>query len=204
MDWVVSQLSFSSTKTKRELIASFVGENMYFPAQKFIASYVSDRWIVYARMDPELCTAIVDFNVPGKSNPPPVKLVATVSTQSRFLPTGTIKKYAIEWTDPSGKLASPSMPLNAWVQMENVAAQKSCIQGSPLVFKDLKYDDSKLVTLSGNQLSITPFGSDARLSTFLCSFGLSIRFPPLDFVSVICVEHTNSYSRERLVHRAFI
>ena len=114
-------------------------------------------------MTPEMCTAVVDFNVPGKKKPPPVKLMATVCTQSRVLPTGTIEKYIIEWNDPSGTLAPPSVPLNTWLQLEDVPAPKSCIQGSPLVFKDLNDGDSKLVTLSGNRLSITPIGTDARL-----------------------------------------
>ena len=128
-------------------------------------------------MDPNTCSAIVDFNVPGKSNPPPVKLTATVWAQSRAVATGTLKKYAIEFTDPSGKLASPSVPLNAWVQVESssqkidpsLSAPKSCIEGSPLVFKDQHDDNKKQVTLSGNKLSIlpydAPFGRDDRLCT---------------------------------------
>ena len=115
-------------------------------------------------MNPVFCNASVNFNVPGKSKPPPVNLTATVWTHSRSLPTGTLEKYAIEFTDPSGELASPSVLLNTWVQMENVAGSKSCIEGSPLVFKDMHDGDSKLVTLSGNKLSIAAFGTDERLS----------------------------------------
>ena len=117
---------------------------------------------MHATIDPEFCTAVVDFDVPGKPNPPSVRLTATVGIQSRFLLTGTLEKYAIEWTDPSGRLGPPSVPLNTWVQMEDVAGTKSCIQGSPMVFKDLNDENLKLVTLSGNRLSITPFGTDAR------------------------------------------
>ena len=118
-------------------------------------------------MDPVSCAGFVDFNVPGKLNPSPIKLAATVWTQSLYLPTGALEKYAIEFTDPSGILASPSVPLNTWVQLENVAGPKSCMEGSPLVFKDIHDGDSKLVTLSGNRLSIAAFGNDERLSTFL-------------------------------------
>ena len=68
-------------------------------------------------MDPIFCVAMVDFDVPGKPNPPSTKLMATVWTLSHFLPKGTEEKNAIEFTDPSGKLASPSVPLNTWVQI---------------------------------------------------------------------------------------
>ena len=76
-----------------------------------------DSWTVHATMDPIFCNASVDFNVPGKPNPPPISLTATVWVESHFLPTGTEEKNAIEFTDPSGKLASPSVPLNTWVQI---------------------------------------------------------------------------------------
>ena len=133
---------------------------------KFIASYISDRWAVHATMDPTNCSAILDFNVPGKPNPPPVKLIATVWTQSRRLPTGTAERYVIKFTDPSGELAPATFPLNAWVQLENNVVKsdrstvsESCIEGSPVVFADLEDGDQKLVTLSGlSELTITPFG----------------------------------------------
>ena len=151
-------------------------------------------------MDPILCNAVVDFDIPGKPNPPPVKLTATVWTQSQYLPTGTLEKYAIEWTDPSGKLASPSTPLNTWVQKQNRVvnsdpAQESCLEDSPVIFRDQHDDDSKVVTLSGNQLSITPFGNNARLSTSLQFPILGPCFLPVlfAFAPVFCLnfEHTN-------------
>ena len=140
-------------------------------------AYFPNSWIVQATMDPIFCNATVDFNVPGKPNPPPVKLAATIWTQSHFMPTGIVEKYAIEFTHLfRGTLASPG-PLNTWVQIEDVVTKiepgtppKSCIQGSPLVFKDQHDGDSKLVTLSGNRLTVTPFESDDRLPTFLSVF----------------------------------
>ena len=115
-------------------------------------------------MDPKLCSAIVDFNVPGKPNPPAVKLTATVWMMSLPVPTGTLKKYAIEWTDPSGTLAAPSVPLNTWVQADDaIIAARSCLEGAPIVFKDMHDEDSKKVALSEDHLFITPFRSDERL-----------------------------------------
>ena len=43
-----------------------------------------------------------------------------------------------------------------------------CLLTSPLEFQDQKDGDRKLVTLSGNQLSITPIGSADRLLPLHC------------------------------------
>ena len=120
-------------------------------------------------MDPERCNALVDFNIPGYPKPPPVpvRITATVWIQSLQLPTGTIKKYVIEWTDLSGKITSPSVPMNTWVQDNATFTPRSCIEGAPIVFKDMRDGDSKKVALSDNHLFITPVGSDDRLSTSL-------------------------------------
>ena len=120
-------------------------------------------------MDPKACTSVVDFNVPGQKDAPPVKLMLTVWMMSLPVPTGTLRKYAIEWTDPSGTLAAPSVPLNTWVQADAIITPRSCLEGSPMVFKDMHDDDSKKVALSDDDLSITPFGSDERLSIILCA-----------------------------------
>ena len=130
-------------------------------------------------MDMRFCNASVDFDVPGRRNPPPIKFTATVWKQSYYLSTGTIEKYAIEWTDPSGTLASASTPLNAWVQMENFVTvmqnpdvtpsitPHTCLQGTPLVFKDQLDGDRKLVTLREDEVVITSLNSNERLPTSL-------------------------------------
>ena len=38
----------------------------------------AQSWTVRAELDTKLCTATIDFNVPGKPSPPPVNLTATV------------------------------------------------------------------------------------------------------------------------------
>merc|ERR1711937_209424 len=37
----------------------------------------NQTWVVNAPFNPKDCTALVDFNVPGKPGPPPVSLTAT-------------------------------------------------------------------------------------------------------------------------------
>ena len=155
-------------------------------------------------MNPVYCFAIIDFNVPGKPNPPPIQLTATVWIMSHYLPTGTLEKYAIEWTRP----ASPEVPLNIWVQLDNIITKsnpivpKSCIEGSPLVFKDIHDKDHKLVKLEGNHLTIVPFDSDNE-TLFVNLYSIShcrSLFPNI----CVCVyfgncflnvEHGNAYSR---------
>jgi hypothetical protein len=75
-----------------------------------------DVWKVTAPLTAD-CTAMVDFNVPGKRSPPPVAVMATLS---QFQPTAT-KRAMITFTDPSGTLApgKPYYPLNAWLATQN-------------------------------------------------------------------------------------
>jgi hypothetical protein len=67
----------------------------------------AESWTVHAALDAG-CTAEVDFRVPGKHEPPPHPLLATLASHAN----GAL---SIVFTDPSGKLAPPSVPLNAWV-----------------------------------------------------------------------------------------
>ena len=155
---------------------------IYFDTQKYVALF-SDRWTVHANLDPMLCTASVDFNVPGKPKPPPVTLTATVWTQSHFLPKSTEEKYLIEFTDPTGTLASASAPLNVWVQQGNFSTRiehgsvpGKCIPDTPLHFKDLSEGDNRQVTLRGNQVTIMSLNSNERLSTCLPVFNIRCSF----------------------------
>jgi len=75
----------------------------------------NQTWVVNTQLDTESCTANVDFNVPGKPNPPPVNLL--VSFLHNHAPTGLFK-YEAEFTDPSGTLAPADFPLNHWVELE--------------------------------------------------------------------------------------
>ena len=72
------------------------------------------RWKVAATLGDD-CTASIDFNVPGKPNPPPVNLLASFRQFAQ--PWGTVEfKSLVVFTDPSGKLAPASKPLNAWLE----------------------------------------------------------------------------------------
>ena len=71
-------------------------------------------WSINASVDLKTCTASVDFRVQGKPNPPPVKLTANY-----FLAVAPMRsegRSVIVFTDPSGTLGSPDLPLNTWVQ----------------------------------------------------------------------------------------
>jgi len=74
-------------------------------------------WSVKAKLDKKTCSAVVDFRVPGKPNPPPVNLLATIWITFRIDNGVVVSKNTIEFTDPSGKLAKPNVPLNTWVQV---------------------------------------------------------------------------------------
>jgi hypothetical protein len=57
------------------------------------------------------CSTMVDFNVPGKPNPPPVNLRLKIGNLNYF--DESMAPVAV-FTDPSGTLASPTLPLNVW------------------------------------------------------------------------------------------
>ncbi|CAB9508009.1 expressed unknown protein [Seminavis robusta] len=78
-----------------------------------------ESWTVTAPLDPNTCTAMVDFDVPGKPSPPPVPLLVTLWTMERRS-TGIHQKQklTLEFTDPSQTIApSKDTPLNHWVQV---------------------------------------------------------------------------------------
>jgi len=66
---------------------------------------------------PASITATVDFNVPGKPNPPPISLQVGIWTESAGTMGQGDKKRLLEFTDPSGKLAKPGFPLNTWIEI---------------------------------------------------------------------------------------
>ena len=110
-----------------------------------------DRWNVSAKIDPLFCNASVDFNVPGKPNPPPINLTATIWTESRRLPTRTVYKNAIEFTDPSGTLALPSVPLNTWVQVARPGISTPPLSDSPEGYTCFPHTD-----IAGRSCDLTP------------------------------------------------
>ena len=131
----------------------------------------TQTWTVQGHFD-ENCVGIVDFNVPGKPNPPPVNLTMTLwimgSTDNK------LTKLGLEFTDPSGTLAPPAQPLNFWVldkwqnppqspvkaPREHGNGSESCLQipfFQQLVVDDMHDGDKKALKLSGNSLHISPY-----------------------------------------------
>merc|ERR1712151_223200 len=73
-------------------------------AMKIRPSGNEESWEVEAEIDVASCSALIDFNVPGKPSPPPVKLSASLwvgqSASAHEMNT------EFEFTDPSGTLAA--------------------------------------------------------------------------------------------------
>ena len=74
----------------------------------------NQTWVVHSTFKISTCSAVIDFNVPGKPGVPPVNLTATLWT----LQKGGKSKISLEFTDPSGYLAPKEYPVNEWVQIE--------------------------------------------------------------------------------------
>lgn len=93
------------------------GKMLITPFQIKPGESAAPTWRAEGIVDSESCSAIIDFNVKGKMNPPPVKLKATLIDSYSMKE----KLTEIEFTDPSGTLASQDFPLNHWVQIAKAA-----------------------------------------------------------------------------------
>ena len=77
----------------------------------------TQSWMITGGPFDENCSSMIDFNVPGKPNPPPIKLRMTYAwiTYYNLLPSPPKPENPVlVFTDPSGKLAAPTLPLNIW------------------------------------------------------------------------------------------
>ena len=83
----------------------------------------NETWVIETTVDDNSCSAIVDFNVPGKPGPPPVPLLAsfvstTLATDEFQCNDAESCAYYVKFTDPSGTLVdSTTYPLNVWVSL---------------------------------------------------------------------------------------
>lgn len=75
-----------------------------------------EEWTVIADWDASACSAMVNFSVPGKPDPPPVPLMMSYyeATGGQGQPTGL---PILIFTDPSKTIANESnAPVNTWVR----------------------------------------------------------------------------------------
>eukprot|EP00746_Dinoflagellata_sp_MGD_P138382 gnl/MRDRNA2_/MRDRNA2_72029_c0_seq1.p1 gnl/MRDRNA2_/MRDRNA2_72029_c0~~gnl/MRDRNA2_/MRDRNA2_72029_c0_seq1.p1 ORF type:complete len:236 (-),score=46.17 gnl/MRDRNA2_/MRDRNA2_72029_c0_seq1:145-852(-) len=119
----------------------------------------NQNWVVTTEVDQRTCSAIVDFNVPGKVNAPPVSLTCTLWSSAADTGTLTAKKAEFGFTDPSGQLAPPGFPLNRWVQLgaDGQIQSDACPQEAQYVYQDIKDGDMKVVAIHNNRMLISPF-----------------------------------------------
>jgi len=120
----------------------------------------TQTWVVKGLLNPTSCSALIDFNVPGKPSPPPVKLLLSLR-----------RSYNGEWTefeftDPSGALAAKDFPLNHWLQdpASPPEPQKRhdipCPTSLRAVYADMHDGDKKEITIAGTSLTIKPSGNN--------------------------------------------
>jgi hypothetical protein len=114
-------------------------------------------WVVHTKINPSTCKAVVDFNVPGKPNPPPVSLEASLLIGTSI--EGPKSKTEFGFTDPSGTL--PKGPLNRWVELGSSPTQGKifCPKFLKAVYADMHDGDQKEIVISGTSLKITPSGN---------------------------------------------
>jgi len=147
----------------------------------------NQSWIVGSKLDSQSCSALINFDVPGKPGAPPVWLQATFwAAQS----TSGMKEGGYwGFTDPSGTLAPPNMPLNRWVADLNLypSASWGCpfpsVPHFTVVFADMHDGDKKQVTIAGGKMTIKPSGNnqtwvvESTFNTLHCSASIDFNVP---------------------------
>ncbi|CAK9051331.1 unnamed protein product [Durusdinium trenchii] len=115
----------------------------------------NQTWRVTAALA-ESCTALIDFNVPGKPNPPPVKLLMTLWWAAANSEKGALEKVTFEFSDPSSSLAPAMVPLNAWVQLGGSPSKAPpCPEFSDAIYADIHDGDKKAVEIKDSKVRIT-------------------------------------------------
>mmetsp|Transcript_58231 Transcript_58231/g.160984 ORF Transcript_58231/g.160984 Transcript_58231/m.160984 type:complete len:288 (+) Transcript_58231:78-941(+) len=164
------------------------------PSMTIRPSGNNETWEVGATVDPALCTASVDFRVPGKPSPPSVALAATLWTSFAVGPRGGLaRKTVYEFTDPSGFLAPAAFPLNHWVQLgeaQGVPAPRGVEpcgaimrSAGSAIYADMHDGDKKRVAIVGSSMTIAPSGNNqtwsvhASLDPKFCNASVDFNVP---------------------------
>jgi len=146
----------------------------------------NQTWEIKAKVDSETCKAMVDFDVPGKPDHPPVPLQAAFLHMNSYSgrQPGGITKMAVEFTDPSGTLKGAGYPLNHWVNIEKTQDEElmPCPSKFDAVFADLHDGDEKRIALSGDDLTVTSNGNEtwvvhSKLDRELCRTTINFNVP---------------------------
>ena len=151
-----------------------------------------EKWRVVATVDEASCSALIDFNVTGKPNPPGCALNLTLFTATT---QALAPKLVGVFTDPTDacNFGEPGTPLNAWIEEvpapSDVAPSASrsaafdCPSSGNFTFGDMHDGDAKSVALAGAAVTIRPaFNSetweiDATVSATNCSAMINFDVP---------------------------
>lgn len=136
------------------------------------------QWEISGKWDIN-CAAMIDFNVPGKEDYPPVPLKMKMwIMQSDAVPSAV--KLAFEFTDPSETLAPRTQPLNIWLSEAlsvsdseklpiDVKKKKEKVGGStciytphnqPKVFNDIFESNMKSILVDSDDMTIKPYDNN--------------------------------------------
>ncbi len=115
----------------------------------------NQTWVVDAPFDVDSCSAMINFDVPGKPGPPPVALRAFIW---RMPDTSGTSRQTIEFTDPSSTIAPSDTPLNGWVYATD---------SQNVVSEELKHlAQSRRLTCPSYEELATPYAAHLTLSRY--------------------------------------
>jgi len=176
-------------------------------SQVVITSNSGGTWEIDTTFDCSSKQMMVDFDVPGKADHPPVPLQATKWETSSMLNS----KVVLEFNDPTGTLDYPTKPLNQWVDLARVSPPTlaACPTALDAVFADMGDGDMKRITIDGTSLTIKPSGNDQvwEVNTVLdanCQAVVDFKdsgkpaYPPVDLLATFW-QATTSHSSSKAV-----
>lgn len=176
----------------------------------------NQTWIVRTELDEKTCSAVVDFHVPGKPNPPPVNLTATLWYAKSDKGVGKIE---IEFTDPTGKL--PAGPLNRWIMVTNYDEDiPECPTSLHAIYADMHDGDMKQVSIfpnaaGGSSIEILPHGNnqtwlvkstvDSKSCSALINFNVPGKPgpPPVDLLATLWSSGNQGNNGKRITEFIF-
>lgn len=166
------------------------------------------KWVVKTELDQRSCSAIIDFDVPGKPGVPPVNLTATLFSMHPLSGHGH-SKLSVEFSDPSGTIAAPSDTVNEWVQIGSTTAKSSSLRGhscwsGSVIVADMHDGDQKKWSVTGSDLTIVPHNNNqtwvvkSKINSKSCSAIIDFNVPgkpgvpPVDLTATLFSTHAQT------------
>lgn len=149
-----------------------------------------EKWKVVAKVSTVQgrCVGTIDFNVPGKPNPPPFKVDVTLYTMWGYFGPDDSSYNTASWEFREHGTSFQTPPINTWISYPPVPPQGAalgwkCPDLGSLVAADMHDGDQKKITIVGRMIQIEPVNDKekwivkAELNKSYCGAMVDFRVP---------------------------